>query len=99
MVLGLTISMLFQKFGRPQFFFPGEHAPVPPKTQVECQTVPNKMRTSRFYLRIQIATRSQSGHKNSSHKLTASRKTCFLKIIIEFVRFLLDIQVSSELES
>ena len=42
-VLGLNISMLFQQFGRPQFsiFFPGEHAPVPPKSQVECQTVPN----------------------------------------------------------
>ena len=31
-VLGLTISMLFQQFGRPRFsiFFPGEHAPGPP---------------------------------------------------------------------
>ena len=81
------------------FFFRGSTPPYPPKTQVECQTVPNQMRTSRFYPRIRIATRSQSGHKNSSHKLTTSRKTCFLKIIIEFVRFILDIQVSSELES
>ena len=33
MELGLTISVLFQQFGIPQFstFFPGKHAPVPPK--------------------------------------------------------------------